>query len=67
MVPLMPGYDERGLLGLAFHPDYKSNGRFFIYYQLSPRPGGPETGVPWDNLKPNLRFEVSASDLMLQI
>jgi glucose/arabinose dehydrogenase len=23
---------EQGLLGLAFHPDYKSNGTFFIYY-----------------------------------
>lgn len=23
---------ERGLLGLAFHPDYKTNGFFFIYY-----------------------------------
>jgi glucose/arabinose dehydrogenase len=25
-------YVERGLLGLAFHPQYKTNGRFFIYY-----------------------------------
>ncbi|MEP7121278.1 MAG: PQQ-dependent sugar dehydrogenase [Byssovorax sp.] len=24
--------DERGLLGLAFHPKYAQNGRFFIYY-----------------------------------
>ena len=24
--------DERGLLGLAFHPNYASNGYFFVYY-----------------------------------
>lgn len=23
---------EQGLLGLVFHPDYSSNGRFFVYY-----------------------------------
>jgi glucose/arabinose dehydrogenase len=29
----IPGeFDERGLLGLAFHPDYAQNGRFFVYY-----------------------------------
>jgi glucose/arabinose dehydrogenase len=26
---------EQGLLGLAFHPDYVNNGRFFIYYTAS--------------------------------
>ena len=25
-------FDERGLLGLAFHPDLKSNGRFYVAY-----------------------------------
>src|SRR5262245_46472276 len=29
LVPLNPEGDERGLLGLAFHPDYATNGRFF--------------------------------------
>ncbi|MCH2201579.1 MAG: PQQ-dependent sugar dehydrogenase [Fuerstiella sp.] len=24
--------NEEGLLGLAFHPDYKNNGHFFLYY-----------------------------------
>lgn len=26
------GGNEQGLLGLAFHPDYASNGRFFMYF-----------------------------------
>jgi glucose/arabinose dehydrogenase len=32
IVKLSKAYDERGLLGLVFHPDYKNNGRFFVYY-----------------------------------
>lgn len=32
VVPLESFYDERGLLGIAFHPEYDSNGRFFVYY-----------------------------------
>ena len=31
-------FDERGLLGLAFHPDYATNGRIFIRYSV-PRDG----------------------------
>lgn len=43
MVTLNAGFDERGLLGLAFHPDYTNNGRFFIRYS-APRAG--QVGEP---------------------
>ncbi len=33
-------FDERGVLGLAFHPDYANNGRFFVRYS-APREGDP--------------------------
>ena len=32
LVQLRVGYDERGLLGLAFHPNYASNGLFYTYH-----------------------------------
>ncbi|MFT5527263.1 MAG: glucose/arabinose dehydrogenase, partial [Pirellulaceae bacterium] len=30
--------NEEGLLGMAFHPDYKTNGEFFIYYTTTDEP-----------------------------
>jgi len=62
MVSLMPDYDERGLLGLAFHPDYKTNGKFYLFYTAPPRSGGPESGVPWNNLTRISEFCVSSAD-----
>ena len=38
MVKVSSIYDERGLLGLVFHPSYETNGRFFVYYSA------PKTG-----------------------
>lgn len=31
--------DEQGLLGLAFHPDFASNRKFYVYYTRDPGPG----------------------------
>ncbi len=41
IIPLSPNYDERGLLGLAFHNDFKTNGRFYVLYTISPRKTAP--------------------------
>jgi glucose/arabinose dehydrogenase len=29
------GYSERGLLGIAFHPRFKANGKFYVYYSAA--------------------------------
>jgi glucose/arabinose dehydrogenase len=41
IVEVNPIFDERGVLGLAFHPDYGDNGRFFVRYS-APREGDPD-------------------------
>ncbi|HTI09262.1 MAG TPA: PQQ-dependent sugar dehydrogenase [Puia sp.] len=62
MVSLNAGYDERGLLGLAFHPDFKTNGKFYLFYTAPPRAGGPQPGTTWNNLTRISEFAVSSTD-----
>jgi glucose/arabinose dehydrogenase len=57
MVTLMAEFDERGLLGLAFHPDYGSNGLFYVYYSAPLRPGAPSG---WNHTSHISEFRVSS-------
>jgi len=39
-------HGEQGLLGMAFHPDYATTGRFFVYYTaIESEAAGPEANV----------------------
>ncbi|MGG0301613.1 PQQ-dependent sugar dehydrogenase [Bacillus albus] len=44
------GYDERGLLGLAFHPQFNHNGLFYIHYSVA---GAQGPGALSKQFKPN--------------
>ena len=74
IVSLSPFYDERGLLDIAFHPDYKNNGKFYLFYTAPPPPGGPtndagNTGLPkvWNNTTTISEFRVSSNPNMADI
>jgi glucose/arabinose dehydrogenase len=59
IVKLEDGYDERGLLGLAFHPRFAQNGRFYAYYSVPLQPAMPDT---FDHANRLVEFRVSTTD-----
>jgi len=59
IVELMPDFDERGLLGLAFHPQYATNGRLFAFYTA---PKAADTPAEFDSQTHISEFRVSADD-----
>jgi hypothetical protein len=50
---------ERGLLGMAFHPDYANNGYFFVYY-TAVSPSGALTVARYQRSTPDVANPASA-------
>ena len=53
LVPARAGFDERGLLGLAFHPDYANNGLFYTF-QSEPSRAEQDGDVDFTTLPNNV-------------
>jgi plastocyanin len=53
-IPALPGYDERGLLGVAFHPQYKRNGLLYTFTSEPFDPAIP-ADFPLQGLSPGQR------------
>ena len=63
LVPLVNIFDERGLLGLTFHPEFKTNGRFFVYYSAPLRSNAPlRPRLYWNHTAHVSEFKVSKDD-----
>lgn len=74
------GYDERGLIGLAFHPDFYHNGLLYLHYSLAgtqgpsalsekfkPNPCDPATlNLKWMNRETHYDHIDTVEEWMLQ-
>ncbi len=64
LVSQRPGFDERGLLGLAFHPDFavpgaQGEGKFYVNYTAPPPPGPIDPVNPVNSISVLAEYRVS--------
>ncbi len=57
IITLGKGMEERGLLGLALHPQFKSNHKFYAVYSAPRRTSAPEK---WDHTERLSEFKAAA-------
>ena len=57
---------EQGLLGMAFHPDYQANGRFYVYYTAFPNGNVQLAEYSVSATNPN-RADASSRRLLLDV
>ena len=55
-------FDERGLLGIAFHPGYKDNGKFYVAYSVPLRSSDLERRLWWSHTNIVSEFQASKAD-----
>ena len=53
-------FDERGLLSMAFHPKYKENGKFYVYYSSPLKSEDLGEKLWWSHTNQVVEFKVSA-------
>lgn len=46
LVKQLGDFDERGLLSMAFHPKFKENGKFYVYYDINIQTGDANVALP---------------------
>jgi glucose/arabinose dehydrogenase len=63
ITPQWPEFDEKGLLGLAFHPDFANNGKFYVAYSVPTHwKGALDKHFWWSHTNVIEEYTVSADD-----
>ncbi len=59
LLPLREDFEERGLLGMAIHPDFKTNGRLFVTYTA---PLATDAPANWSHTRIVSEFTISTDN-----